>query len=177
MKKLLFTLFIATMTLMTNSSCAQKHTTLVAYFSATGTTEAVAKRLAKAADADLLEIEPATPYTAEDLDWTDKNARSTVEMKDPNSRPALKTPKTDLSAYDKVYIGFPIWWYTAPTIINTFIEANDLKGKTIVLFATSGGSTIAKAEKDLKAKYPDLKWAPGRLLNRATDEQLREFAK
>lgn len=177
MKKLLFTLFITTMTLTTTSSCAQKHTTLVAYFSATGTTEAVAKRLAKAADADLLEIEPATPYTAEDLDWTDKNARSTVEMKDSTSRPALKNPKTDLSAYDKVYIGFPIWWYTAPTIINTFIEANDLQGKTIVLFATSGGSTIAKAEKDLKAKYPNLKWAPGRLLNRATDEQLREFAK
>lgn len=177
MKKLFLTLLITTMTTMFNSSCAQKHTTLVAYFSATGTTEAVAKRLAKAADADLLEIAPAAPYTAEDLDWTDKNARSTVEMKDPNSRPALKNPKSDLTAYDKVYIGFPIWWYTAPTIINTFIEANDLKGKTIVLFATSGGSTIDKAEKDLRAKYPNLKWAKGKLLNRATDAQLQDFAK
>lgn len=177
MKKVFLALLVATMTMLTNSSCAQKHTSVVAYFSATGTTEAVAKRLAKVADADLLEIAPATPYTAEDLDWTNKNARSTVEMKDPNSRPALKTPKSDLSAYNKVYIGFPIWWYTAPTIINTFIEANDLKGKTIVLFATSGGSTIAKAEKDLRAKYPDLKWAPGRLLNRATDEQLKDFVK
>lgn len=177
MKKLLLILFVVTMTMIANSSNAQKRTAVVAYFSATGTTEAVAQRLAKAANADLLEIAPAQPYTAQDLDWTDKSARSTVEMKDKNSRPALKNPKSDLSAYNKVYIGFPIWWYTAPTIINSFIEANDLSGKTVVLFATSGGSSIAKAEKDLRAAYPKLNWAPGRLLNRPSDEQLKDFAK
>lgn len=112
--------------------------TLVAYFSATGTTKRVAQKLAKAAGADLYEIEPAQPYTAADLDWTNKQSRSSVEMKDLKSRPAIANKVEDMKKYEIIYVGFPIWWYTAPTIINTFIESYDLKGKTVIPFATWG---------------------------------------
>lgn len=145
-----------------------KKTTLVAYFSATGTTKHAAETLAKEKDADLFEIAPETPYTHEDLDWTNEKSRSTVECKNPKSRPAMKTPKVEaLAQYDTVYVGFPIWWYTAPNIINTFIEANHdgLKGKTIVTFATSGGSTVTKSTQDLQKAYPDLAIKEGELLN------------
>ena len=116
--------------------------TLVVYFSATGTTKAAAQRLAQEFDADLYEITPEVPYTAADLNWRDKTSRSTIEMQDKTSRPAIKGRCENIADYDTVWIGFPIWWYTAPTIINTFIEAHDLSGKTLNVFATSGGSRL-----------------------------------
>lgn len=138
---------------------------LVAYFSASGVTARKAEQLAKVIGADLYEIAPQEKYTSADLDWTNKQARSTVEMDNPSSRPALKEAHPDVSAYDTVYIGFPIWWYTAPHIINSFLEAADLSGKTIVLFATSGGSSIDRAVKDLKKAYPKLQIKGGKLVN------------
>lgn len=113
---------------------------LVAYFSATGVTAAAAEKLAQAARADLFEIRPQVPYTAADLNWRDKNSRSTVEMRDKASRPAMVDADAHIADYDTVFLGFPIWWYVAPTIINTFLERYDFSGKTVVLFATSGGS-------------------------------------
>lgn len=139
---------------------------LVAYFSASGVTEAKAKELAKIVGADLYEIAPAVPYTRADLNWMNKKSRSSVEMKDSSSRPALAETEHDFSAYDEVYIGFPIWWYTAPTIINTFIETFDLSGKRIAFFATSGGSGIDRAVSDIRKQYPSLNIAGGKLLNR-----------
>ena len=140
--------------------------TLVVYFSATGTTKAAAQRLAKEFNADLYEIVPEVPYTAADLNWRDKNSRSTLEMKDKSSRPAIKGHCDNIADYDVVWIGFPIWWYTAPTIVNTFIEAHDLSGKTINVFATSGGSGVEGSANDLKKAYPQYKWGESRLMNR-----------
>ncbi|MBP5546759.1 MAG: NAD(P)H-dependent oxidoreductase [Bacteroidales bacterium] len=139
--------------------------TLVVYFSATGTTKAVAQKLAKELGADLFEIAPAEPYTAADLDWRDKSSRSTIEMKDKSSRPAIKGTCANIADYDTVWIGFPVWWYTAPTIINTFIEAHDLSGKVLNVFATSGGSTVEGSYNDLKKAYPQYKWGEKRLMN------------
>ena len=138
---------------------------LVAYFSASGTTKDRAEQLAKNVGANLYEIVPAMKYTSEDLNWMDKRSRSSLEMNDTSSRPALVEKETDLSGYDTVYIGFPIWWYTAPRIISSFFESNDLSGKRIVLFATSGGSGIDRAVKDLKKQYPSLNITGGKLLN------------
>ncbi|WP_164170277.1 flavodoxin [Ruminococcus flavefaciens] len=123
---------------------------LVAYFSAGGNTAALAKKLAAAAGADLFEIEPAVRYTAQDLDWMNKQSRSSVEMSDYSSRPAIAGTKSDLAEYDTVYVGFPIWWYIAPTIINTFLESGDFSGKRVILFATSGGSGFGKAADNLR---------------------------
>ena len=139
--------------------------TLVTYFSATGTTKAVAERLAKEQGADLYEIAPAKAYTAADLDWRDKASRSSLEMSDKASRPAIKDHCENIANYDTVWIGFPIWWYTAPTIINTFIEAHDLAGITICVFATSGSSDVKGAFADLKKAYPQYTWAESRLMN------------
>ena len=141
--------------------------TLVTYFSASGVTRNAAKQVADIVGADLFEITPEQLYTDADLDWRDKTSRSTIEMNDKTSRPALKDggKVPNLEQYDVVYVGFPIWWYTAPTIINTFIEANDFTGKTIVPFATSGGSNIKKACEDLQAAYPNYKFGEGKLLN------------
>lgn len=139
--------------------------TLVAYFSASGVTARVAKNLAAAADADLYEIRPAVPYTSEDLNWMDKNSRSTVEMKDKSSRPELADTDADIASYDRIFVGFPIWWYTAPTIINTFLESYDFSGKTIILFATSGGSGLARTAKDLAGSCPGAEIREGKLLN------------
>lgn len=151
--------------------------TLVAYFSATGTTAKAAQQLAAVTGADLYEIQPEVPYTDADLDWQDKQSRSSVEMADLSSRPAIKGKVENLNDYDTVFIGFPVWWYTAPTIINTFIEANDLKGKTVVTFCTSGGSSIKKSAEDLKKAYPDLNWKEGKLLNRVSKEELETWVK
>ena len=140
--------------------------TLVVYFSATGTTKAAAQRLAKEFNADLYEITPEVPYTAADLDWRDKNSRSTIEMKDKSSRPAIKGRCENIAEYDVVWIGFPVWWYTAPTIVNTFIEAHDLSGKTLNVFATSGGSGVDGSANDLKKAYPQYTWGESRLMNR-----------
>ena len=150
---------------------------LVAYFSASGVTKGAAEQLAAVAGADLYEIKPAQPYTDADLDWRDKQSRSTVEMKDKNSRPAITDKLKNMQDYDVVYVGFPIWWYTAPTIINTFMEAYDFKGKTVIPFATSGGSSIKKACEDLKAAYPDVNWKEGKLLNRASKKELENWVK
>ena len=150
------------------------HKVLVAYFSATGNTRRAAEDLAKAMGGDLYEITPETPYTAEDLDWRDSSSRSTLEMKDLSSRPAIKSGKLDVADYDVIFVGFPIWWYTAPTIVNTFLESYDFSGKTMIPFATSGGSTIDKSNADLKAAYPKLDWKPGRLLNSTSFSQLAD---
>ena len=139
--------------------------TLVAYFSATGTTKAAARRLAKELGADLYEIAPEQPYTSADLDWRDKQSRSTKEMTDKGSRPAIKGRCENIKDYDTVWIGFPIWWYTAPTIVNTFIEAHDLGGKTLCVFATSGSSDVTGAANDLKGAYPQYTWGESRLMN------------
>lgn len=149
--------------------------TLVAYFSATGTTADAAGKLAKITGGELFEIAPATPYTDADLDWHDKQSRSSVEMNDPKSRPALKDKKENMDAYEVVYIGYPIWWGVAPTIVKTFIESHDLKGKTVIPFATSGGSSIDRSITDLKTTYPDLDWKEGRLLNRMNEKTIREW--
>ena len=123
---------------------------LVAYFSASGVTADAAKKLAEAEGADLYEIAPETPYTATDLDYTNKQSRSTLEMTDPSSRPALADRDAPIAGHDTIFLGFPIWWATAPRIVNTFLESYDFSGKTIVLFATSGGSGFGKTAEDLK---------------------------
>ena len=158
-----------------NQNAMNQNKTLVAYFSASGVTKGVAEQLAQVAGADLMEIAPEQPYTPADLNWHDSMSRSSVEMKDKSSRPAIKPGDKNPGDYDLIYVGFPIWWYTAPTIINTFIEAKDLKGKTVIPFATSGGSTIDKACQDLKAAYPDVNWLPGRLLNNTPADSLKQW--
>ena len=149
--------------------------TLVAYFSASGVTEGVAKDLAAVTGGTLYKIEPEQPYTDKDLDWRDSTSRSSVEMRDLSSRPAIKGKVENVEQYDTVYVGFPVWWYTAPTIINTFLEANDFKGKVMIPFATSGGSTIDKSAADLAKTYPDLNWQPGRLLNGANQDTIHAW--
>ncbi len=124
---------------------------LVAYFSATGTTKQVAENLAKATGGDLYEIKPLKPYTDADLDWTNKQSRSTIEMEDHNSRPEMVNDDFSVTDYDTVFLGFPIWWYIAPTIVNTFLEKHDFSNKTIILFATSGGSRFGKTVDNLKS--------------------------
>ena len=139
--------------------------TLVVYFSATGTTKAAAQKLAKEFNADLYEITPEQPYTDADLDWRDKQSRSTIEMQDKSSRPAIQGRCENIADYDVVWIGFPVWWYTAPTIVNTFIEAHDFSGKTLNVFATSGGSKVEPCTADLKKAYPQYTWGESRLMN------------
>ncbi len=152
-----------------NDADSVKTTTLVAYFSASEvrTTERVARNLAKAIDADLFEIVPAMAYTTEDLDWKDEQSRSTIEMKDSTARPEVISKVENMDQYTTIYVGFPIWWYTAPRIINTFLEQYDLTGKTIIPFATSGGSDMGKSGEDLqKASAPNANWIlPGKVLN------------
>lgn len=138
---------------------------LVAYFSASGTTAAVAKTLAEAAEASLYEIKPQVPYTRADLDWTNKRSRSSVEMNDKSFRPPLADRDAPVEDCDTIFLGFPIWWYTAPTIINTFLESYDFIGKTIILFATSGGSGFGKTAADLKASAPGAIFREGTLMN------------
>lgn len=129
--------------------------TLVAYFSTAGTTKKVAEKIGMVLDADLFEIIPFQPYTKADLDWRDKNSRSTIEMTNKTMRPAIGNKVADMASYDTVVIGFPIWWYVAPTIINTFLESYDMKGKKIALFATSGGSDMGNSMRELKPSAPD----------------------
>lgn len=138
---------------------------LVAYFSASGTTAAVARTLAEAADAGLYEIRPQTPYTSADLDWMNKKSRSSAEMNDKSFRPPLADRDAHVEDYDTVFLGFPIWWYTAPTIVNTFLESYDFTGKTIVLFATSGGSGLGRTAADLKPSAPGAVIREGKMLN------------
>lgn len=150
---------------------------LVCYFSATGTTEQAAKRIADLAGAQLHNIEPAVLYTDSDLNWRDTLSRSYVEMHNRAFRPALKDTVTDMSEYSVVFIGYPNWWNTHPTIINTFIESNDLQGKTIVPFMTSGGSDIINSEQELREAYPSLDIAKGLLMNSVSDEEIKAWLK
>ena len=139
--------------------------TLIAYFSASGVTARVAKEMAEAVDADLYEICPAKPYTDADLNWTDKRSRSSLEMNDPASRPAIAAPAVDMGQYDTVFVGFPIWWSVEPRIVDTFLESCDFSSKTLIPFATSGGSGIDRAEKSLREHCPNAIWKKGGLLN------------
>ena len=138
---------------------------LVAYFSASGVTANVAKNLSEAIGADIFEIKPATPYTRADLDWNNSKARSTVEMNDETSRPQIAEKISDVSKYDTIFLGFPIWWYTAPHIINTFLESHDFSGKEIILFATSGGSSLRGIANKLKKSCPGAEILEGRMMN------------
>ena len=135
---------------------------LVAFFSASGTTKKVAEMIAEEAKADLFEIEPKVPYTKAALDWMNKKSRSSVEMSDKKYRPEIMKKKMDMSSYDEILLGFPIWWYVAPTIVNTFLEAYDFSGKKIVLFATSGGSGFGNTVKELQPSAPDAVITEGR---------------
>lgn len=136
---------------------------LVAYFSASGVIADVAERLANEANADIYEIKPAVPYTKADLDWMDKKSRSSIEMSEHNSRPEIVDKNADISEYDTIYLGFPIWWYIAPTIINTFLESYDFSGKKIILFATSGGSGFGKTVANLIVSAPYAKFVEGKV--------------
>ena len=139
--------------------------TLVAYFSASGVTARAAREIAEAVGADLYEICPAEPYTDADLNWTDKKSRSTVEMNDTACRPAIAEPVANMEQYDTVFLGFPIWWYVELRIVDTFLESYDFSGKTVIPFATSGGSGIGKAEKSLQQHCPKASWKRGKLVN------------
>ena len=151
--------------------------TLVAYFSASGVTAKAAETLAAAAEADLYEIKPAVPYTQADLDWMDKKSRSSIEMNNPSFRPEITGQVEQMESYDSIFLGFPIWWYIAPTIINTFLEQYDFSGKTIVLFATSGGSGFGKAADHLRGSVSETAVIrEGRLLNGLLqEEELKEW--
>ena len=148
---------------------------LVVYFSASGKTEMAAKAIVETLGGSLHAIKPAQPYTAADLDWHNKQSRTTLEMNDRSSRPAICADSIDMGNYDKIYLGFPIWWGTAPTIVNTFIESHDLKGKTVVIFATSGGSKTKKAFAELSEQYPDIHWVNGGLMNRTSYKKITKM--
>ena len=138
---------------------------LVAYFSASGVTAKVAENLADAIGADIFEIQPEVPYTKADLNWMDKKARTTIEMSDPTSRPAIAAKRDNIDEYDTIFVGFPIWWYVAPTIVNTFLESYNLKGKTIIPFATSGGSDMGKTNEKLAPSCPGAKLLHSKVFN------------
>ena len=151
---------------------------LVAYFSASGVTAKAAWKLSEAMGADLHEIKPKVPYSSADLNWMDKKSRSSVEMNDPSSRPMIAEKLADMEKYDVVFVGFPIWWYVAPTIINTFLESYDFSGKTIIPFATSGGSGMGKTNAKLKPSCPGATLLQGRLLNgNLSEESLKKWVK
>lgn len=143
---------------------------LVAYFSASGSTRKVANNLAEAIGADIYEIKPAVPYTDNDLNWNNSNSRSSVEMQDKASRPELADKNADIAGHDVIFVGFPIWWYVAPHIVNSFLESYDFGGKTVVLFATSGGSGFGETVKNLKPSSPDAKFVEGKLFRSNTDK-------
>lgn len=146
---------------------------LVAFFSASGVTAKAAQMVAKAAGADLYEIRPAVPYTAGDLDWTDKQSRSTVEMNDPASRPEIAAKAEHMEQYDTVFVGYPIWWYREPSIIDTFLESYDFSGKRLIPFATSGGSGFGSSETGLHAHVSgNAVWEKGHMLNRASERDV-----
>lgn len=153
------------------------HKILVAYFSATGTTARAAQLVANISGGELYVISPEKTYTEADLDWNNQKSRTSVEMNNPKIRPTLKDKSLDVSHYDIVFVGYPIWWNLAPRVINTFIESYDWKGKSIIPFATSGSSSIANSVAQLKRTYPDLNWKDGKLLNRADAATIRTWMK
>ena len=151
---------------------------LVSYFSASGVTKKLAQKIAKAINGDLFEIEPAQKYTAEDLDWTNKQSRSSIEMNDKSSRPQITKKVFNMEEYKTVILGFPVWWYTAPTIINTFIEENNLEGKNIYDFVTSGGTSSKGSFRDLKNTYKNLNFISSkRYIGSETDEDYINWVK
>ena len=151
---------------------------LVVFFSASGTTKKVAEMIAEEAKADLFEIEPKVPYTKADLDWMNKKSRSSVEMSDKKYRPEIMKKELDMSSYDEILLGFPIWWYVAPTIINTFLESYDFSGKTIVPFATSGGSGMGNTNEKLAPSCPGAILMKGKMLNGLlSQEELKAWVK
>lgn len=151
---------------------------LVAYFSATGTTEKLASKLAKVTNADLFKITPEQPYTADDLNWMDKQSRSSVEMNDKNCRPAISSKIEDISKYDIIFVGFPVWWYREPSIIDTFMESYDFTGKTVIPFATSGGSPIGNSGKNMQQLAPKAKVYAGKCFSvTISEDELLNWAK
>lgn len=151
---------------------------LVAYFSATGTTEKLASKLAKVTNADLFKITPEQPYTADDLNWMDKQSRSSVEMNDKNCRPAISSKIEDISKYDIIFVGFPVWWYREPSIIDTFMESYDFTGKTVIPFATSGGSPIGDSGKNMQQLAPKAKVYAGKCFSvTISEDELLNWAK
>lgn len=150
---------------------------LVAYFSASGVTKKVAEEIAAAAGGVLFEIEPEIAYTSADLNWMDKKSRSSIEMGDKAFRPAMVKKELDLSEYDSILLGFPIWWYVAPTIVNTFLESYDFSGKKITVFATSGGSGFGNTLRELEPSAPGAQFAEGGILNGATAEDIQKLIK
>ena len=184
MMKHLKIFLLAVLTVFAASACTQnksqnimeKKKAVVVYFSATGTTRQVAEQIAKVADADICEIVPAKPYSSADLDWTNQQSRSSVEMNHPEVRPEIKALSVDVSKYDYVFLGYPIWWDLAPRTVNSFIETADLAGKTVIPFATSGSSAIANSVAVLKQSYPKIKWQTGKLLNHVSEKEMETWA-
>ena len=182
MKHLKILLF-AVLTLFAASACSQnnpqktmeKKKVLVVFFSATGTTKQVAVNLAKIVDADICEIIPLQPYTSADLDWHNSHSRSSVEMNNSESRPDIKPIELDLKNYDAIFLGYPIWWDLAPRVVNTFIESNDLTGKTVIPFATSGGSSIEESVAALQRLYQEINWQSGKLLNHLSENDIKTW--
>ena len=175
---------LAVLTLFAASACSQtnpnnpmkKKKVLVTYFSATGTTKQVAMQIAKITDADICEIVPVITYSGADLDWTNKQSRSSIEMANPQARPDIMPINYDLKNYDCIFLGYPIWWDLAPRVINTFIERNDsLTGLTIIPFATSGGSAITGSAAALKKLYPQINWQTGMLLNHVSENDIKAW--
>lgn len=150
--------------------------TLVVYFSATGNTKSVAEEIVRLTGADLYEIVPADPYTAEDLNYNNNDCRANQEMNDASARPAIGSEAIDISSYDTVFVGYPIWWYTAPRIINTFVESYDVAGKALIPFATSGGSGIGRTVEQLKKLCPNANWKAGKIINGLSDQELADWA-
>lgn len=148
---------------------------LVAYFSAGGTTKKVAEMIANSAKADLFEIEPKIPYTKADLDWMDQKSRSSMEMNDKKFRPEVLDTDTDFNAYDEIILGFPIWWYVAPRIVNTFLEKYNFSGKKIILFATSGGSGFGNTARELQTSVPDSVITEGKIFHNVVKQQIAEW--
>lgn len=185
--KSVITALILLATLIPFASCSAKTSTdtseqertgiLVAYFSAQGHTKDVAEKIANVTGGDIFEIEPVDIYTEEDLDGWNESARGTRESKDRSTRPEIAHRVDNFERYDTIYLGFPIWWFTAPTIVNTFLESYDTEGKTIIPFATSGGSSYGDTEKDLRVSAPKAVFKPGKVLNGMDEQQIRQWIK
>lgn len=175
MKRIILLFTAAVMTCMAAMSQGK---VLVAYFSATGNTERVAHLVAEAIGGTLHKITPKVPYTSNDLDWHDENSRSSVEMNNVKARPAIvNNLPGNAAGYDVIYLGYPIWWNQAPRVINTFLETYNFSGKTVIPFATSGGSSISNSINELQKTYPEIMWSSGKLLNHATSEDIKTWIK
>lgn len=177
MRKVLFALLAVLFIGLTSCIQKEKQKVLVVYFSATGNTAEAAKKLEQATGGTLYEIVPEQPYTKEDIDYNNKQARCWVENDHPELRPGIKTENLNVADYDLIFIGYPIWWEKAPLVVNTFIESHDLKGKTLIPFATSATSTIEGSEAALKKSYPDLTWKEGKILNGMNADAVKEWVK